>query len=297
MTLGAPIASQFTHSGLNSLRELRSLVESHNENQFSFFLSPRGVAQLVVRLVWDQEVRGSSPRAPTIHSQKQKTSPQWDVFWYSTGTMHTPHSKHGWRKLIFLVTGGFILLGALVLVAAGTVQGILQYRHLQTTIPTTSQFTSKDLAAQAQQQVAQGNLTAAEQSLRDATKADSNLDNQTQLAVVEYGLKKYPEAEAAYQDLLDTSKDPAFVWNGLGNTYRDWSVNEIAKSAGHQQSAIDAYQKAIQADPKYVAAYSNLAQFYYELDQRADALKIARQGADATQNPQLSELVTRWSAP
>jgi hypothetical protein len=32
----------------------------------------RGVAQLVARLLWEQEVRGSSPRTPTTHSRTNK---------------------------------------------------------------------------------------------------------------------------------------------------------------------------------------------------------------------------------
>ena len=152
-------------------------------------------------------------------------------------------------------------------------------------------YTAQQLYQVAQQNVSQGHFDQAETYLQEALKAQDTSDYHSQLAVVEYRLKKYPEAVAEYQKLLDKKYEVAFAYNGLGNVYRDWSGADQARKDEYVQKAITNYQAAIQADDHYLVAYSNLAQVQIQEGDKAAGIATLQAGIGKTQAPELQAIL------
>jgi tetratricopeptide (TPR) repeat protein len=80
--------------------------------------------------------------------------------------------------------------------------------------------------------------------------------------VSQYNQKNYEEAEKNFKKLLDRDAENKFSYfNSLANLYRDKSDHD---------KAIEYYEKAIEANPKYEKAYINLAILYKDQFQDFD---------------------------
>ena len=182
------------------------------------------------------------------------------------------HAALGILASLFLV----LLIGlALVVGAAYEIK-----KHFFAPTPSYAPDTLYSLAVQ---QVQRGDYTVAEKYLQQALQAQDDSTYRNQLAVVEYRLRKYPEAIDQYQLLVTKGGDKAFAYNGIGNAYRDWGPD-------HYADAETAYRQAFQADSQYAAAYSNLTLLLVQEGKRDAALAIINQGIAATQQPELTAL-------
>lgn len=194
------------------------------------------------------------------------------------------------RRLVGIV---ILLFVAVVLVGAGVVvlgkalvdQAILRQEP---------QYTAQELGARGVQQLASGDIAAAEASLEAAYRQQNDGTYRSDLAVVKYRLKKYEEAIALYRAQVDAGTDIAFALNGIGNTYRDWFFQDGV--ASYREEALAAYQAAIVADPRSVAPYSNQAQFLESLNRDAEALVAVEAGIAATGDPILTQLRERLTS-
>ena len=86
------------------------------------------------------------------------------------------------------------------------------------------------------------------------------------LAVAQYGAKKYDDAVATYLKMLQIKDDPT-VHNNYGNVLRDQKKLEEAKAQ---------YRAAIAGDSSLVAAYVNLTDILASEGSLSEALKIQR---------------------
>jgi len=185
-------------------------------------------------------------------------------------------------SLIFLVVAGLVAI-----LGVSVVKAVLQYREAKQTTVTESNLTSPELAKRASMQQDSGDLVGATESLSKALAKDESFELRSQLAVLLYRQKKYQEAIAKYQDLLNLGKDKAFAWNGMGNAYRDWALQDTARTDESNTKAVEAYKEAIKADKGYVAAYVNLAILEKDLGQLEAAKQTASQGFAATGRAEL----------
>jgi len=88
------------------------------------------------------------------------------------------------------------------------------------------------------------------------------------------GLAK--KAVQAYERALELSPMHGDVWSDLGVMYRQ---------DGQYQKAIDAFGRAAQVDPKHVTSRYNMGiVYYYDLNDRAAALKVWRALVDENPN-------------
>jgi tetratricopeptide (TPR) repeat protein len=198
--------------------------------------------------------------------------------------------RHGWYGVGVTI---LILIGVvLVLVLVVTVGEALVKRH-QLNALVNPELSAVQLASKAQLQQDNGDLAGAEKSLEEALVKEAKPDYESQLAVVKYRLKKYEEAIAEYQKLIDAQHDPAFAWNGMGNAYRDWANTEETNRTERRQKAVDAYRQSIKADIEYVAAYSNQALLLVDMDQKPEAIKVVQAGYNQTHRKELKDLLTQ----
>jgi tetratricopeptide (TPR) repeat protein len=191
-----------------------------------------------------------------------------------------------WSIGIFMV---FLL--AMIVIGGSLVAAFKEYQVVQSEQRASQELTDQILATRARQQQASGDYQGAERSLEEAIQKQAKLDYELQLAVVQYRLQKYEQAIARYQKVLEQSNEKAFVFNGIGNAYRDWSgtipaTQPIVKK-DYETKAIEAYVRAYAIDPKFVAAYSNLAIFLGDLGDTERAKNVLDEGIAATQNEQL----------
>lgn len=185
----------------------------------------------------------------------------------------------------WVTTTVFAVIGVIFLAGIGVL--IVTAVGLQKKITTnTPQYSAQELYNQGVAQANQGDYTQAEQYLEQSLLQVSDNSYRSQLAVVKYRLKKYSEAVAQYQKLVDAGQDVAFAWNGMGNAYRDWGTDHAAQAEA-------AYRSSFAADPGYVAAYSNLAMLLDSQSKRSEAKAVAQLGQVRTGNSQLVELVKR----
>ena len=154
-------------------------------------------------------------------------------------------------------------------------------------------YTSDELYTRATQQIESGDYVNAESYLEQALLKEDDSTYRGQLAVVKYRLRKYNEAIVEYQKLISLGKDEAFAWNGTGNAYRDQALVETERILELQEKALDSYQKSIQADSKYAAAYSNQALLQNEMGDRVGAVKTLDLGIAATNLQVLKDLKER----
>ncbi len=198
-----------------------------------------------------------------------------------------------WRWLLVVILVG--VFGFIVVaLGGGVIGGVLQYREL-TSVEEVS-YSADELATQAKKAKDEGDLAAAEKSYEQAVAKEAKVDYQVQLALVKYRLKKYDEAITGFRALIRTSTEPAFLWNGIGNMYRDWAYSESAQRAERIIEAETAYRSAFGIDKKYQAAYSNLALMLEEDKQLDKAIRVVEQGVANTQSRELQQLLDRLKA-
>ena len=161
-------------------------------------------------------------------------------------------------------------------------------RNLLTKAPV---YAPNELYKAAVDQVDKGQYIQAEDSLQQALISQDDASYRSELAVVEYHLKKYAESIADYHKLIDQNKDPGFAWNGIGNAYRDWADADHTHSQQYRDSASQAYKTAIATNPGYVAAYSNLALMLSANGDMPGALLILDKGIAATKQPEADLLM------
>jgi len=183
-----------------------------------------------------------------------------------------------------------ILAGLLfVILLAGLMVLIFTTFKLQQALkPKIPQYSAQDLGKKGEQQLAAGDYAQAEDYLKQSLQKQDDGSYRSKLAVVEYRLKKYPEAVSEYQALIAKGQDVAFAENGIGNAERDWGV-------GHFGDAEVAYRASFAADKGYVAAYSNLALMLSAEQKPDEALAVLAKGITATGDPQLTTLKTTLS--
>lgn len=100
-----------------------------------------------------------------------------------------------------------------------------------------------------------------------AEKNPSNFDAQRDYAVALYATGDTKEAKERYERALRIRKD-ATTYNNLANAQRD---------LGKYEDAVAAYKKAIEANPKLVNPYTNLANIQmYSLNKTDDAIDTYR---------------------
>ena len=187
-------------------------------------------------------------------------------------------------KRIRFVWIGIALLTVLVVGVAIVAYASWQIQRRFAAKP--ADYSAHDLGTQGKAQLDAGNYQTAENYLRQALQKEDDHTYRSQLAVVEYRLKKYPESIAQYQALVAKGQDVAFADNGIGNANRDWGT-------AHYPQAEAAYNAAIAADPHYVAAYSNLTLLLQGQGRLSEAHKILQNGITVTSSPELSELQAR----
>ena len=146
-------------------------------------------------------------------------------------------------------------------------------------------YAATDLYNKALEQVEKEDYKAAEGYLEQALMKEEDSTYRNKLAVVKYRLKKYPEAIEQYQKLIDQKKDVAFAWNGIGNAYRDWATQDNFEQ--YREKSIAAYEEAIKADPRYVAAYSNLALLYINQNKPDETKRVLAEGIQVTKSLEL----------
>jgi tetratricopeptide (TPR) repeat protein len=118
---------------------------------------------------------------------------------------------------------------------------------------------------QAAGQFQQGDLTAAEHTLREALqKASRDPAALSLLGVVLDAQKRYGEAESAYRQALAVAPDSPGILNNLGNHYLAEGKSEQARAA---------FLKVVAADPHYPNANLQLAQLSVAGKQGAPALE------------------------
>lgn len=120
--------------------------------------------------------------------------------------------------------------------------------------------------------------------MKSAQDNPKDLGALQQLAIAYYQTKQYDKAVDTYNKMLKI-KDSAEVRNNLANVYRDMKKTD---------QAIKEYKAAIQADPKRVQAYVDLAALYLmsgKPDQAKTVLKdgLTKTGGDA--NRQLQQML------
>lgn len=195
-----------------------------------------------------------------------------------------------WRWLLVLVL--LIVIGFVVVaLGGGVIGGVLQYRKLTTTQQV--DYTADQLAEQAKKAKEEGDLSTAEKSYEMAIKKETKLDYEVQLSLVKYRLKKYEEAINMFRSILPRSTEPAFIWNGIGNMYRDWAYSESARRSERLIEAETAYRSSFGTDTRYLAAYSNLALMLEENREYDKAIKVAEIGLVATKSKELQVMLDR----
>lgn len=95
-----------------------------------------------------------------------------------------------------------------------------------------------------------------------------------------YGLRKYQRAAEYYLTATTLNPDADFVWNSLGNTYRELSLYSEAESA---------YKQAIVIKNDVAVYYSNLADLYKRLPEMQGSrdkqiVQTLEDGLKATEN-------------
>lgn len=116
-----------------------------------------------------------------------------------------------------------------------------------------------------------------------AEKNPSSFEAQRDYAVALYATGNVKEAKTRYERALRIRKD-ATTYNNLANVHRD---------LGDYDAAVDAYKKAIAANPKLINPYTNLANIQlYSLNKADDAIDTYRQALKEIPNdPQLQVLL------
>jgi tetratricopeptide (TPR) repeat protein len=80
---------------------------------------------------------------------------------------------------------------------------------------------------------------------------------QLKLAYAYEMLKRYPEAEASYENAIALDSSSKEAWRGLG---------DVLRRAGFLSRAEDAYKKAIKISPRYKDAWLGLAYLYGDME-------------------------------
>lgn len=102
---------------------------------------------------------------------------------------------------------------------------------------------------------------------KNAEKNPSNFDAQRDYAVALYATGNNKDAKERYERALRIRKD-ATTYNNLANVQRD---------LGNYDAAVEAYKKAIDANPKLINPYTNLANIQmYSLNKADDAIETYR---------------------
>lgn len=114
-------------------------------------------------------------------------------------------------------------------------------------------------------------------------KNPDNFDAQRDYAVALYATGNIKKAEDQYERALRLKKD-ATTYNNLANAQRD---------LGNYDDAVSNYKKAIEANPKLINPYTNLANIQlYSLNKTDDAIDTYRQGLKELPNdPNLQVLL------
>lgn len=201
----------------------------------------------------------------------------------------TIRKKSVWFWL-FTSVGLLALIVVLIILLISTVQAL----RIRNQAASTSNLSSQELASKALTQQQNDDLAGAEASLQEALVRETNINYQSQLAVVKYRLKKYSESIALFQELVKAEQQVAFAWNGIGNAYRDWAdqSNGSLKSE-REELALQAYIKAVEADNGFATAYINRAIFLDDLGRTEEAVVVAEAGLKATARQELQDLVNR----
>jgi tetratricopeptide (TPR) repeat protein len=202
-----------------------------------------------------------------------------------------------WLWIVLAIIGALTVV--LVLVSGLVYKLTETIQRRQAEQQSAAQTTADVLASRARQQQQNSDFAGAERSLEEAIQKQARLDYELQLAVVQYQLKKYELAIERYTKVLDQSQEKAFIYNGIGNAYRDWSEatpdNQAVTKSERRTKAIESYARAYAIDPKFVAAYSNLALFLADIGDVTRAKDILKEGIAATDSPQLRQQLDRIS--
>lgn len=92
-------------------------------------------------------------------------------------------------------------------------------------------------------------------------------------AVALYATGDLNGAKTQYEKVVSLNSKDSVAWNNLGNTYRD--LNKTSE-------AVNAYNKAIDSDPKAINSYVNLANLQlYTLNKSNDAIATYRKAQSA----------------
>ncbi|MCC2631346.1 MAG: Tetratricopeptide 1 repeat-containing protein [Patescibacteria group bacterium] len=192
-------------------------------------------------------------------------------------------------KLVALLLGAILTLLVIGLVVILLFLKVDPKTLLGTKSP---QYSSQELSSQAAAHLEKGEYGVAESYLEQALLKENDATYRSNLAVVKYRLKKYEQAVAEYQRLIDQKHEVAFAWNGMGNAYRDWASEDLG-ATDKRKKAEEAYRNSFKANPQYVAAYSNLSLLLFSEGRTEEARKITEQGIGATNAAELKELLLR----
>lgn len=124
-----------------------------------------------------------------------------------------------------------------------------------------------------------GKLNEAKEQFKHAIRLNKDFaDAHNNLGNVYKDLQQYDEAVASYKRAARLQKDYAEPHFNLGNLYRDQAAPKTGKGAEQLiNQAIEAYQKAISANPQFEAAYVNLGTVLNAQERYEEAIKILQQ--------------------
>jgi len=129
------------------------------------------------------------------------------------------------------------------------------------TLPVTAFAQSKIAVALYKEGVRLGNDGKVEEALAKFQKAvllePKVFLFQLKLAYAYEMLKRFPEAQAAYENAIALNSSSKEAWRGLG---------DVLRRAGFLSKAEEAYKKAIRLSPKYKEAWLGLAYLYGDME-------------------------------
>ncbi len=99
-----------------------------------------------------------------------------------------------------------------------------------------------------------------------------------QEGVAHFQKKEYDQAIASYEKALKLEPRAAAVYNLLGMAYR-MKYNQLGKPEMRQKE-IEAFQKAIDIDPKLWVALINLGATYYYMGEKAKAAPLFKKALE-----------------
>jgi len=110
-----------------------------------------------------------------------------------------------------------------------------------------------------------------------------------QKGVAHFQKQEYDQAIASYQKALQLEPKAAAVYNLLGMAYR-MKYNQLGNPELRQKE-IEAFQKAIELDPRYWVALFNLGATYYFMGEKAKAAPLLKKALELNpDHPEKSQI-------